>query len=94
MDEQELPYVIAGEWVDKDWMQAAAQRNVEGPDKEKHDVIYSIGPRLHPYGPKAFTVVVDNQPRIYPTEEASKDDLADHPDTNEPELKLNNVKPA
>ena len=68
-------YVVAGEWADKDWMQAAAARNVDGPDKEKYDVIYSIGPRLHPWGQLAHTVVVDNQPRIYPTKEAADNDL-------------------
>jgi len=92
MDEVQLPYVIAGEWVDDIWMKAAAARNVDGPDREKNEDTYARGPRTHPYGVKAYTEIVENQPRIYPTKEAADADLVEqeHADDHEPDL--NNVK--
>ena len=92
MDEVQLPYVVAGEWVDQEWILAAANRNVDDGQKEKNEAIYARGPRAHPYGILAYTAVIDNSPRIYPTKEAADADLVEqeHADDHEPDL--NNVK--
>lgn len=68
-------FVVPGEWKDQEWTDLAAsyKSNVDATNGNSTETNrkYWAGPRIHPYGPLAITVVVDRQPRVYPTREAA-----------------------
>lgn len=71
MGETELPvYVIAGEWVDKEWKSLAGQTTMPLTREQLARVV--AGPRRHPFDPMAaHQVIRDGKILIYPNMEAA-----------------------
>lgn len=63
------PYVVSGEWRDPEWVELASDpRRVLTFDETRKLI---AGPRLHPFGPEAVTVMRDGAVLIYPNREAA-----------------------
>lgn len=76
-------YVVSGAWADKEWQEVAARHGQIAENTPDYQT-YAAGPRLHPWGELAFSVVVDGEPRIYPTEQHARDDGAFNQPKDEP----------
>ena len=45
------PYVVEGEWLDREWMEGA--RKHKSVRSEAEGLMHAAGPRTHPWGPLA-----------------------------------------
>jgi hypothetical protein len=64
------PYVVAGEWKDTEWHALASDAARPKSEAELRRII--AGPRRHPYGPEAYTVMMAGETLIYPSKEAAE----------------------
>lgn len=80
----EEKYVVYGDWSDTEWQAIAAKRsNVELTPTELE--LLAKGPRTHPYGLASVVVVVDGEPRVYPSRDHAVQDGAVEPDEEKQE---------